>query len=80
MFGLIGIICFALGTSWVPALQTNLLSQYGPDVQGVVSGVLSQQKEASLLPAYIMSLGFTISLGNDGPIYWPGSAFAAVQI
>lgn len=76
--GAIGIACFALGTTWVPALQTNLLSQYGPDVQGVVSGVLSQQKEAALLPAYIMSLGFTISLGEDGPVYFPGSCFAAV--
>ena len=80
ILGAIGIVCFALGTSWVPALQTNLLSQYGPDVQGVVSGVLSQQKEASLLPAYVMSLGFTISLGNDGDVYWPGSSFAAVSL
>lgn len=76
--GILGIICIALGMSWVPALQTNLLSQYGPDVQGVVSGILSQQKEAALVPAYVMSLGFTVSLGQNEPIYWPGSAFAAV--
>ena len=76
--GIAGIICFALGTSWVPALQTNLLSQYGPDIQGAVSGLLSQQKDLTLIPAYIMSLGFTVHLGHDGPVYWPGSAFAAV--
>lgn len=75
-----GIVCIASGTSWVPALQTNLLSQYGPDVQGAVSGLLGQQKDAALVPAYIMSLGFTVSLGNDGPVYWPGSTFAVVSV
>jgi hypothetical protein len=45
-----------------------------------VSGLLSQQKDGCLVPAYIMSLGFTISLGDDGPIYWPGSCFAAVRL
>jgi hypothetical protein len=45
-----------------------------------VSGTLSQQNDASLLPAYIMSLGFTLSLGRDGGgVYWPGSAFAMVR-
>lgn len=33
LIGVLGIICFAMGTSWVPALQTNLLSQYSADVQ-----------------------------------------------
>jgi MFS family permease len=33
LIGALGIICFAMGTSWVPALQTNLLSQYSADVQ-----------------------------------------------
>jgi hypothetical protein len=33
LIGALGIICFAMGTSWVPALQTNLLSQYSDDVQ-----------------------------------------------
>jgi hypothetical protein len=47
--------------------------------QGAVSGTLSQQNDSSLLPAYIMSLGFTLSLGRDaGGVYWPGSAFAMV--
>lgn len=33
LIGALGIICFAMGTSWVPALQTNLLSQYSADIQ-----------------------------------------------
>jgi hypothetical protein len=26
-----------------------------------------------------MSLGFTLSLGRDGGVYWPGSAFAMIR-
>lgn len=78
-FGVAAIGCIAAGTSWVPSLQTNLLSQYGSDVQGAIGGLLGQQKDGSLLPAYIMSLGFTVTLGKDGPIYWPGSTFAVVS-
>jgi MFS family permease len=78
-FGIAAIACIAAGTSWVPSLQTNLLSQYGPDVQGAIGGLLGQQKDGSLVPAYIMSLGFTVTLGNDGPVYWPGSTFAVVR-
>lgn len=74
-----GIMFLALGTSWVPSLQTNLLSQYGATVQGSVSGLLSQQTDASLVPAYIMSLGFTISLSRKGQVFWPGSTFFAVS-
>jgi MFS family permease len=33
LIGVLGIVCFAMGTSWVPALQTNILSQYSADVQ-----------------------------------------------
>lgn len=44
-----------------------------------MSGTLSQQNDSSLLPAYLMSLGFTLSLGKDtNGIYWPGSPFAMV--
>jgi MFS family permease len=32
--GVIGIICLGLGISWVPSLQSNLTSQYTPDIQG----------------------------------------------
>jgi MFS family permease len=33
LIGVLGIVCIAMGTSWVPALQTNILSQYSADVQ-----------------------------------------------
>ena len=32
--GIIAIICLGFGISWVPALQSNLTSQYSSDVQG----------------------------------------------
>jgi MFS family permease len=35
--GVIGIICLGFGISWVPALQSNLTSQYGSDIQGTHS-------------------------------------------
>lgn len=78
---LVGLISLGLGTAWVPALQTNILSQYRKDEQGEISGLLGQQNDISLLPAYIMSLGFTESLSDrSGPVYWPGSAFAAASV
>jgi hypothetical protein len=70
--GILGIGCIAMGTSWIPALQSNLTNQYGPDIQGLVSGLLSQEKDFAMLPGYLISLGFTFSLRRNGPIYWPG--------
>jgi MFS family permease len=32
--GVIGIICLGLGICWVPSLQSNLTTQYPPDIQG----------------------------------------------
>ena len=77
--GIAAVLCVACGVCFVPALQTNILSQYPRDVQGTISGLLGQQNDSSLLPAYIMSLGFTLSLDRKGDIYWPGSTFAAVR-
>ena len=37
VFGILGVLSLGLGISWVPALQSNLTSQYGPDVQGIAS-------------------------------------------
>jgi MFS family permease len=34
LFGTLGVLSLGLGISWVPALQSNLTSQYPPDVQG----------------------------------------------
>jgi MFS family permease len=34
--GMAGVAFIAAGTTWVPSLQTNLLSQYGPEQQGGV--------------------------------------------
>lgn len=46
LIGVLGIICFAMGTSWVPALQTNLLSQYSADVQvGIYFSVPDSNRE-----------------------------------
>lgn len=39
--GAIGIICLGLGISWVPALQSNLTTQYPADVQGTVDKTTS---------------------------------------
>lgn len=39
LLGIAGIICIAMGTSWVPALQTNILSQYGADIQVIYSSL-----------------------------------------
>lgn len=82
IIGGIGIFICALGAPYVPALQTNILGQYLLDEQGEVSGMLGQQNNLSLLPAYIMSLGFTMSVNHNknDVIYWPGSAFGAVNI
>jgi MFS family permease len=81
-FGLVGVICIGLGTTWVPSLHAIILPQYPLEVQGKINGLLSQQNDASVLPAYVMSLGFTLSLhkhrGED-EAFWPGSAFGAVS-
>lgn len=78
--GLIGVICLGLGTTWVPSLHAIILPQYPLEIQGKINGLLSQQNDASVLPAYIMSLGFTLSLHKRGDheAYWPGSAYGAV--
>lgn len=81
VFGIIGFLGVAFGTPYVPSLQTNILSQYDAFEQGQVSGVLGQQNDLSLAPAYLFSLGFTLTVDDhDGPIYWPGSTFAIVSI
>lgn len=78
-FGVLGIGCLGLGISWVPALQSNLTSQYGPDVQGVVSGLLGQQNDFSMWPSYVMSMGFAFSLKRNSFVYWPGCTFGMVS-
>lgn len=77
--GIAGIICVACGVVLVPSLHSIIYAQYSHDVKGDVSGVLNQQNDSSLLPAYIMSLGFTLSLRRRGEVFWPGSTFAAVS-
>jgi MFS family permease len=78
--GIAGIVCVACGVVLVPSLHSIIYAQYPRDVKGDISGVLNQQNDSSLLPAYIMSLGFTLSLRRNGEVYWPGSTFAAVSV
>jgi MFS family permease len=81
--GLCGVLCLGLGTTWVPSLHAIILPQYTADMQGRINGLLSQQNDASVLPAYVMSLGFTLSLrqrDRTTEAYWPGSAFGAVRL
>jgi hypothetical protein len=73
--GGLGIACVAMGTSWIPSLQTNLTTQYGQDTQGAVCGMLNQQKDLSMLPAYLMSLAFTFNLKRQHGVYFPGATF-----
>lgn len=85
ILGLTGIAICAIGTPFVPALQANILRQYSQEEQGEVSGMLGQQNTLSLLPSYILSLGFALMVdkhprGAFGePVYFPGSAFAVVR-
>lgn len=82
ILGALGVVCTGLGSTFVPSLQGIIIPQYPPEVQGKINGLLSQQKDGSVLPAYIMSLGFSLSLQKNrgsGEVYWPGSAFGAVS-
>jgi MFS family permease len=86
VLGLIGVIVCSCGTPFVPALQANILRQYSKEEQGEVSGMLGQQNTLSLLPAYIISLGFSLTVDSHprnvmgDPVYFPGSSFAMVRM
>ena len=77
--GAVGVLIFAVCALWVPAMQSMLTSEYKKEVQGTVSGLLSQENDLSLVLSYVMSLGFTFSIRRDSDVYWPGSSWAVVS-
>jgi MFS family permease len=79
VLGIFGILFIAVCACWVPAMQSILTSSYTKEVQGTVSGLLSQENDLSLVLSYIMSLGFSYSIRDGAKLYWPGSSWAAVN-
>lgn len=80
IIGSAGIFMFAACATWVPAMQTMLTSQYPKEMQGAITGLLSQSNDLSFVLSYVLSLGFTFSIRRNSAVYWPGSSWAAVII
>eukprot|EP01031_Cornospumella_fuschlensis_P024486 gene24486-29595_t len=80
VLGSVGILCIAVCACWVPAMQSIITSAYSKEVQGTVSGLLSQEKDLSMVLSYIMSFGFSYSIRDNARLYWPGSSWAAAAV
>lgn len=77
------LVLISVGHLTIPCMQALITKQYSPLMQGIVAGLLNQQHKLAYVPAYLISLLFSFSLrtkGDDGNVFWPGSAFFVVRL
>ena len=70
--GLFGLLLLGFSGFYFPSIQTIITTQYPPDKQGEVLGVMGVLGQLTIFISYPTTITFSYAISKDAIAYWPG--------